>query len=102
MKKISRRHLLAASALSTAAGVGTTRAADQQASRKDVALRVRMDAAHAQSEQPQAPELANGDELAVPRYAAAFTKGLPHDQSGEVDPNAYSTLLRALSTGKHA
>ena len=72
------------------------------AGRPDAALKLRMDAANAQSVQPAPPDFANGDEVSVPRYAAAFTKGLPHDQNGEVDPNLYATLLYAISAGKHA
>ena len=103
MKRFSRRNLLAASALGAAASArGASRGAEQQNSRKDLAFRVRMDAAHVQTEQPQELAVANGDELAVPRYAAAFTKGFPHDQNGEVDPAAYRTLLHAVSTGNHA
>jgi hypothetical protein len=32
-------------------------------------------------------------------YIANYSKGLPHDDDGEVDPRAYRTLLRALSSG---
>jgi hypothetical protein len=52
--------------------------------------------------QPSATETNNGDETGLPQYVACFTKGLPHDQMGVVDPDAYATLLYALSTGKHA
>src|SRR5439155_544382 len=30
----------------------------------------------------------------------SYSKALPHNQLGEVDPNAYSALLTALSTGR--
>jgi hypothetical protein len=33
-------------------------------------------------------------------YVASFTKGLPHDDLGEVDPAAYRALLRALESGR--
>jgi hypothetical protein len=39
---------------------------------------------------------ANGDDD-LPGHYASFTKGLPHDASGEVDPAAYETLLAALA-----
>ncbi|WP_414548459.1 vanadium-dependent haloperoxidase [Anabaena sp. CCY 0017] len=35
-----------------------------------------------------------------PNYIANFSKGLPHNQLGEVDPKAYNTLLKALKSGK--
>src|ERR671917_244676 len=41
----------------------------------------------------------NGEETSYP-YLANFSKGLPHDEKGEVDPDAYRTLLRALATGR--
>ncbi|MFC8451498.1 vanadium-dependent haloperoxidase [Kitasatospora sp. NPDC057223] len=40
----------------------------------------------------------NGDERDHP-YLATYTKGLPHNDLGEVDPAAYRTLLKALDTG---
>ena len=43
---------------------------------------------------------ANGDEDALPRRIASFSKGLPHDARGEVDPTAYGFLLKALTTGQ--
>ena len=33
-------------------------------------------------------------------YLANYSKGLPHDSDGEVKPDAYRTLLRALSSGE--
>jgi hypothetical protein len=41
------------------------------------------------------PDSNGDDDLAG--YYASFTKGLPHDASGEVDPAAYETLLAALA-----
>src|SRR5262249_24528546 len=42
---------------------------------------------------------ANGDEQAYPNKIANFSKGLPHDEIGEVDLAAYATLTDALSSG---
>ncbi|MDQ6677280.1 MAG: vanadium-dependent haloperoxidase, partial [Acidobacteriota bacterium] len=44
----------------------------------------------------------NGDEVLYKnaRYIGSFTKGLPHDNNGEVDPTAYCKLLAALDSGK--
>jgi hypothetical protein len=47
----------------------------------------------------QAP---NDDETRVPEYAASYTKGLPHDELGHVDPGAYGQLLGALESGDSA
>ncbi|MBE9197530.1 MULTISPECIES: vanadium-dependent haloperoxidase [unclassified Nodularia (in: cyanobacteria)] len=36
----------------------------------------------------------------TPNYIANFSKGLPHNELGEVDPKAYKSLLKALESGK--
>jgi len=41
----------------------------------------------------------NGEETSYP-YVASASKGLPHDDMGEVDPSAYRALLRALDSGR--
>lgn len=103
MRVITRRKLFRTGA-AAALGAKSVRAdlASPPGGRPDAALKLRMDAATAQAGQPILPDQTNGDEAAIPRYAAAFTKGLPHDQNGEVDPDAYRSLLFAISTGKHA
>jgi hypothetical protein len=45
------------------------------------------------------PHPNNGDEALYSKKIASYSKGLPHNQLGEVDLNAYSALLRALSRG---
>lgn len=45
-----------------------------------------------------ADPVGNGDELAVPNFAAQYSKGLPHDANGEVDPGAYRALQRACAS----
>jgi hypothetical protein len=42
---------------------------------------------------------ANGDEDLYPNRIGNYSKGLPHDAFGEVDPAAYDAFLYALSTG---
>ncbi len=44
----------------------------------------------------------NGDEDAYPNKIASYTKGLPHNDRGEVDLAAYDIFLKAIATGKHA
>lgn len=39
------------------------------------------------------------DESQVPAFLAMFSKGLPHDRFGLVDPDAYRTLARAAAGG---
>lgn len=47
-------------------------------------------------------QTANDDETALPNYTGVFSKGLPHNDLGEVDPAAYQSLLAALATGASA
>ncbi|MBA2485988.1 MAG: hypothetical protein H0V35_07805 [Nitrospira sp.] len=46
----------------------------------------------------------NGDEVLykAAHYIGSFTKGLPHDINGEVDPSAYCKLLTALDSGQQS
>lgn len=75
---------------------------DDETARSQTALQMRQAAAEFQCRRPTPQQIDNGDESAVPGHAACFTKGLPHDQSGRVDPSAYASLLRALATGQHS
>ena len=67
--------------------------------RQEQALRLRQTAALAQSRQPQASHPNNGDETSLANYIGSYCKGLPHTQSGEVQPSAYQSLLAALEEG---
>lgn len=42
----------------------------------------------------------NDDENNLSHYINSYSKGLPHNQFGEVDENAYQLMLKALNTGK--
>lgn len=44
----------------------------------------------------------NGDEALYANKIGSFTKGLPHNAIGEVDPVAYQSLITALTSGLHA
>jgi len=70
--------------------------------RRAQALQVRMDAANFQRDLPLPEQLANGDELLYTSRIGNFSKGLPHNSLGEVDPNAYYAFLAALSSGRPA
>jgi hypothetical protein len=41
----------------------------------------------------------NGDEDLYPNKIASYSKGLPHNNLGEVDPTAYASLTKALQSG---
>lgn len=68
--------------------------------RRSDAFVVRRDAARAHREASKLlpPQPTNGDE-AFADYRASFTKCLPHDANGEVDPVAYDELRAALLSG---
>src|SRR5262249_45467708 len=51
---------------------------------------------------PDAEHPTNGDEELYPNKIASYSKGLPHNNLGEVDTIAYDSLLGALSTGSPA
>jgi len=68
--------------------------------RKVTARGIRREAAQLAFERPLPDQLCNGeeDDYAGTRIAN-FSKGLPHNGLGEVDPTAYHALLAALSSG---
>lgn len=70
-------------------------------SRQADALSLRTTAATAQANADYGTQETNGDEGLYSDYRASFTKGLPHDNLGEVDTSAYETLLGALQTGQN-
>ena len=70
------------------------------AGRRTQAWQKRMAAARAQKIAFEFEQTTNGDETAVPNYAVCYSKGLPHNDLGEVDPTAYKALLKATRSGK--
>ncbi len=66
------------------------------------AYEIRVQAALQEYLQPIPPHENNGDENLYPNKIGSYTKGLPHNQLGEVDLNAYQIYLHALSTGNPA
>ena len=70
--------------------------------RRDEAYKIRLNAAVFEKEQPLAPHPDNGDEKLFENKIGSYSKGLPHNEFGEVDPNAYRQLLVALESGDPA
>lgn len=71
-----------------------------KADRLSQAFRVRLKAAeHARRLNAEA-QSTNRDEDRLPDRIACYSKGLPHDRLGTVDPKAYEIYLRALNSGK--
>src|SRR6266850_2590215 len=63
---------------------------------------VRVDAARAEASIPVPKQITNGDEQNYRNFIGNFHKGLPHNDIGEVIPNAYRDLLNALGEGTAA
>jgi membrane-associated phospholipid phosphatase len=70
--------------------------------RQQKALAIRVQAANQQAQQPLPNHTNNGDEDLYPNKIASYTKGLPHNNLGEVDLTAYQTYLNALASGAPA
>src|SRR5271155_3311636 len=67
--------------------------------RADRSLVLRVEAAQQERQVPIPAHPSNGDEQLFSNRIGNFSKGLPHNAIGEVDPAAYNSLLHALSTG---
>jgi hypothetical protein len=70
--------------------------------RRHQAFVIRRDAAIFQRDLRPTPSISNGDEDMYANRIASYSKGLPHNDLGEVDLNAYNAYLQALNTGKSA
>src|SRR5262245_48400462 len=64
------------------------------------AFRIREQAARRELLSPVADHPDNGDEQRYPDKIGSYSKGLPHNRFGEVDLQAYRSLLAALNSGK--
>ncbi|MCA1990627.1 MAG: transthyretin-like family protein, partial [Coleofasciculus sp. S288] len=73
--------------------------------RRTAARKIRQDAAELAFLRPHFQQVTNGEESAYRNpdnqlsYIANYSKGLPHNELGEVEPEAYRALLKALTTG---
>lgn len=63
---------------------------------------LRVQAADRMAAVPLPNHVNNGDEVNVPHLAGSYTKALPHDQLGHVEPAAYQQLLDALASQQNA
>ncbi len=114
--RMSRRRFLARTGTAAAAGLvmSPTATLVQSApalaapanspgtARREAAYQVRVTAAANQRKLPLPKLKTNGDEARYPDGTASFSKSLPHDDAGMVDPAAYGALLAALASGKSA
>jgi hypothetical protein len=65
-------------------------------------FQIRLQAAEFEKNLPLPKHPCNGDEELYPNKIASYSKGLPHNNLGEVDLDAYNALIRALITGNPA
>jgi hypothetical protein len=61
-----------------------------------------MDAASLEREAPQPVHVDNGDEALYMTRIGNFSKGLPHNDLGEVEPYAYDLFVQAMHSGTQA
>lgn len=69
------------------------------AERREIAFQRRVATASVYRTTPVPDQRNNGDDQRYPNKIASFTKGLPHQDNGEVDIMAYEALIDALSSG---
>ncbi len=82
----------AQSSIGCASGVGAA------AGRRQAAYLARINASLAQRAQFECSDAPNGDEESLPANINSFSKGLAHNDLGEVSPFAYQTLAIALKS----
>jgi len=67
--------------------------------RLENAYNLRMEFARRLRKESSTMHSSNGDAERYPNKIATFTKALPHNRLGEVDPQAYASLTKALASG---
>ena len=88
---------IASQALSTP-GLTASEGSDTLDQRTQECFQIRLDAALAERNARIKPQLTNGDEARYANRIGNYSKGLPHNGIGEVDPAAYRSLLNALAS----
>lgn len=71
-------------------------------SRRERARAIRDGAARFAFDQPHQTPETNGDEDRLANRIGSYSKGLPHDERGEVEGSAYDALLKAVRSGDPA
>jgi hypothetical protein len=67
--------------------------------RAETAQEIRVKAAAFQRAQPLPAHLSNGDEDLYEQKYGSYSKGLPHDNLGVVEPTAYRSFMKAVASG---
>ncbi len=92
---------LSAAVIATTPRISYARSASSDHRRQE-AYQLRIEAARNERDQPVPDHVSNGDETTYASRIGNFTKGLPHNEIGEVNANAYTTLLNALESSTMA
>lgn len=66
--------------------------------RAETSFQIRVTAAQIRRNAPRPQHRTNGDETRYSNRIGSFSKGLPHNEFGEVDSSAYSAYLKATNT----
>jgi hypothetical protein len=109
MSQFSRRTLLGGltvagvatflpDAVTSTANAETIVEATITATRREQAFRIRVAAATYQKNLPLPPHPVNGDEERYQKKFANYSKGLPHNERGEVSSNAYEAMVDAITS----
>ena len=91
------------SSVAQAAGAqsdSTTTSSSGADTRPQRSFQNRVNAARAELNVPVPPQITNGDEQRYPNRIGNFSKGLLHNNIGEVEPASYHSLLRAVHSGE--
>ena len=67
--------------------------------RRRKAYKIRQDAALFEKDVPLPGHPCNGDKFLYPNKIGNYSKALPHNKLGEVNINAYQTMIKALTAG---
>jgi len=97
---LTRRFFLGSLGVAPLARAGYDAATGTPQQREAAALEIRNNAAVFENDLPLPDHPNNGDEQLYANHIANFSKGLPHNAQGEVDPQAYSMLMAAITSGK--
>jgi hypothetical protein len=78
----------------------TATSTSSDSNRAQQSFQNRVNAAHAELNVPVPPQITNGDEQLYPNRIGNFSKGLLHNDIGEVNSASYHSLLRAVHSGE--
>jgi hypothetical protein len=104
--RLSRRVFLGSGAAATLLATPESKASaagkEDAPKRQEIVLRIRQEAAQSHYRSKPDPASTNGDEARYTDRRATFTKTLPHNDRGEVEPKAYAAFVAALTSGDSA